>query len=205
MSQYCDRNIHDAISTGKIPENIWLCLVFSLGIFPVEVTSFMFLSQPWDTQEISYLLIIWGSDISSVFVLVALNMAVLLFTLTLTLLLMLIILILVFVLMTGLLTRLLKLVCFAFFQLTVSSSTRRKQLLSFLSSSLTHILSFPIIFLEVVFLFFCFSRSCLKLLLPMGKCWCRQSRLYFYIISPFILVMKQPLILKIIVGFKVLK
>ena len=29
----CDRNIHDAILTGKIPENPRLRLVFSLGIF----------------------------------------------------------------------------------------------------------------------------------------------------------------------------
>ena len=51
-----DRNMNDAISTGKIQENTRLYLVFSPGIFPVEMTSFMFLSQHGDTQVIFYLL-----------------------------------------------------------------------------------------------------------------------------------------------------
>ena len=55
-SPYCDRNMNDAISTGKIPGNTWLRLVFLLGIFPVEMTSFMFLSQHRNTQAIFYLL-----------------------------------------------------------------------------------------------------------------------------------------------------
>ena len=42
---YCDRNMNDVISTGKILENTWLRLVLSLGIFPVEITSFMFLTR----------------------------------------------------------------------------------------------------------------------------------------------------------------
>ena len=53
---YCGRNMIDAISTGKIPENTRLRLVFSLGIFVVEMTSFVFLSQHRDTQAIFYLL-----------------------------------------------------------------------------------------------------------------------------------------------------
>ena len=44
MSLYCDRSIPDAISTTKIPENTQLCLVFALGILPVEMT-FMFPSE----------------------------------------------------------------------------------------------------------------------------------------------------------------
>ena len=42
---YCDRNMNDVISTGKILENTWLRLVLSLGIFPVKITSFMFLTR----------------------------------------------------------------------------------------------------------------------------------------------------------------
>ena len=53
---YCDRNMNDAISTRKIPEYTRLRLMFSLGIFLVEITSFMFLSQHRDTQAIFYLL-----------------------------------------------------------------------------------------------------------------------------------------------------
>ena len=45
-----------AVSIGKMPENIWLRLVFLLGIFPAEITSFMFLSQHKDTQTTFYLL-----------------------------------------------------------------------------------------------------------------------------------------------------
>ena len=37
--------MNDTISTGKIPENSQLCLMFSLDIFLVEMMSFMFLSQ----------------------------------------------------------------------------------------------------------------------------------------------------------------
>ena len=48
--------MNDAISTGKTPENTRLHLTFSLGIFPVEMMSFMFLSQYIDTQAIFYLL-----------------------------------------------------------------------------------------------------------------------------------------------------
>ena len=56
MTLYCDRYMNDAIWTGEIPENTWLCLMFSLDIFLVEMTSFMYLSQQRDTQAISYLL-----------------------------------------------------------------------------------------------------------------------------------------------------
>ena len=56
MSLYCDRNIHDGFSTGKIPENTRPRLVFSLGIFPVEMMPFMFLSLHRDTQKIFHLL-----------------------------------------------------------------------------------------------------------------------------------------------------
>ena len=49
MSLYCDRNMNDAISTSKIPENTRLRLVFSLGVLLVEMTSFMLLSQQRDT------------------------------------------------------------------------------------------------------------------------------------------------------------
>ena len=48
--------MNDAISTRKIPKNTRLCLMFSLGIFLVEMTSFVFLSQHRDTQAIFYLL-----------------------------------------------------------------------------------------------------------------------------------------------------
>ena len=63
----CDRIIYDAISTGKMPENTRLHLVFSIGIFPVEMTSLIFLSQRRDTQMIFYLLIIlhWAPKISN--------------------------------------------------------------------------------------------------------------------------------------------
>ena len=54
VSLYCDRNICDPISTKKIPGNTRLSLVFSLGIFPIEMTSFMFLSQHRYTQAIFY-------------------------------------------------------------------------------------------------------------------------------------------------------
>ena len=56
MSLYCDRNIHDAISTGKIQKNKHLTTprVFS-RYFSVEMTSSMFLSQHRDTQVIFYL------------------------------------------------------------------------------------------------------------------------------------------------------
>ena len=40
ISLYCDNNIHGAISTGKIPENTRLRLVFSLGIYPVDIMSY---------------------------------------------------------------------------------------------------------------------------------------------------------------------
>ena len=56
MSLYCDRNMNDVILTRKIPENTQLHLVFLLGIFLVEITSFMFLSQHRDTQAILCLL-----------------------------------------------------------------------------------------------------------------------------------------------------
>ena len=52
VSRYCDRNMNNAISTGKIPENTQQRLVFSLGIFPFEMTSSMFLSQRRHTQAI---------------------------------------------------------------------------------------------------------------------------------------------------------
>ena len=46
VSLYCDRSIHDAIWTGKIPENTRLRLcVFYRNFFPVEMSSFVFLSQ----------------------------------------------------------------------------------------------------------------------------------------------------------------
>ena len=48
--------MNDTISTRKIPENTQLRLLFSPGIFLVEMTSFLFLSQHRDTQAIFYLL-----------------------------------------------------------------------------------------------------------------------------------------------------
>ena len=48
--------MNDAISTRKIPKNTRLRLVFLLGIFLVEMSSFMFLSQHRDGQAIFYLL-----------------------------------------------------------------------------------------------------------------------------------------------------
>ena len=50
--------MNDAISTRKIPENAQLGLVLSLGIFQVEMTSFMFLPHHRDTQAIFYFLTI---------------------------------------------------------------------------------------------------------------------------------------------------
>ena len=44
------RNIYPTISTGKISENTLLQLVFLRGICPVELTSFMFLLQPRQTE-----------------------------------------------------------------------------------------------------------------------------------------------------------
>ena len=47
--------MNDTISTEKIPsENTRRRLVFSLGIFLVEMMSFMFLSQHKDSQAIFY-------------------------------------------------------------------------------------------------------------------------------------------------------
>ena len=42
----------DTISTGKIPQNTQQCLVFSLGVFPVQTTSFIILSQHRGIQAI---------------------------------------------------------------------------------------------------------------------------------------------------------
>ena len=56
VSLHCDRNMTEAISIEKIPENTRLRLGFSLGIFPVQMTSFMFLSHHRHTQAIFYLL-----------------------------------------------------------------------------------------------------------------------------------------------------
>ena len=42
----------DTISTGKIPQNTKPCLVFSLGVFPVRITSFIILSQHKGIQAI---------------------------------------------------------------------------------------------------------------------------------------------------------
>ena len=47
--------MNDAISTRKVSENTRLRLVFSLGIFSVEMTLIMFLLQHRDTQAIFYL------------------------------------------------------------------------------------------------------------------------------------------------------
>ena len=56
MPLCCDRNINGVISTEKMPsENTRRSRVFS-GIFLVEMTSFMFLSQYRDTKAIFYLL-----------------------------------------------------------------------------------------------------------------------------------------------------
>ena len=54
MSLDCDRNIHDAISTRKVPKHTWLHLMFPLDIFAVEMMSFTFLSQHRKTQAIFY-------------------------------------------------------------------------------------------------------------------------------------------------------
>ena len=48
--------MNDAISTGEISGNTGLRLLFPLGIFLVEMTSLMFLSEHRDTQAIFYLL-----------------------------------------------------------------------------------------------------------------------------------------------------
>ena len=37
VSLYCDSNMNDAISTGKIPENTRLRLVLSLGIYSIRL------------------------------------------------------------------------------------------------------------------------------------------------------------------------
>ena len=46
----CDRNIHDAISTGKIPKNT------GLRLFPVKMTVLTFRSKHRDTQAVFDLL-----------------------------------------------------------------------------------------------------------------------------------------------------
>ena len=48
--------MNDTVSTGRIPENSRLRLVFSLGIFLVEMTSFMFLPKYREIKAIFYLL-----------------------------------------------------------------------------------------------------------------------------------------------------
>ena len=60
LSCLVDRNTYDAISTRKIPENTRPCLVFPLGISPVEMTSSIHvsitaISQHRDTQAIFYM------------------------------------------------------------------------------------------------------------------------------------------------------
>ena len=50
MSLLSDRNIHDAISVGKMPEDTRVRLVFPLSIFLLEMMPFMFLSQHRQTQ-----------------------------------------------------------------------------------------------------------------------------------------------------------
>ena len=49
VSLCCDRNMNDAISIEQMRENTRLRLLFPLGIFPVEMASFVFLSQNRDT------------------------------------------------------------------------------------------------------------------------------------------------------------
>lgn len=44
---YCDRNMNDDFSTGKIPENVGLRFVLKLRNFPVEKTS----SRSYDGKE----------------------------------------------------------------------------------------------------------------------------------------------------------
>ena len=51
VSLYCDRNMRDAILTGKIPEKLGY-LSSPTGTFPVEMTSSRFLSQNRDNQTI---------------------------------------------------------------------------------------------------------------------------------------------------------
>ena len=53
MALWCDRNVNDDISTGKMPENTKHSQVFS-GIFLVEMTSSMFLSVK-GTKAVFYL------------------------------------------------------------------------------------------------------------------------------------------------------
>ena len=65
MSLYRDRNLNDAISTGKLPENTQLHLVSLPGLFPVEMT-FMFMSQQRHSSNFLFVKYIYIKNIHNV-------------------------------------------------------------------------------------------------------------------------------------------